>query len=143
MAHSTFTVGNYLAERLVQIGIRHHFVVPGDYNLILLDKLGGKLDLFGKPALIEVGCANELNCSMAAEGYAQANSAAACVVTYSVGALSAFNSTGSAYAENLPLILLSGLPILIIQANSISCTIYSGRAISHISSRWRRRSPAI
>jgi pyruvate decarboxylase len=110
MASSTFTVGDYLAERLVQIGIRHHFVVPGDYNLILLDKLGGKLDLFGKPALIEVGCANELNCSMAAEGYARANGAAACVVTYSVGALSAFNGTGSAYAENLPLILISGSP---------------------------------
>jgi pyruvate decarboxylase len=64
----------------------------------------------GRLTLIEVGCANELNCSMAAEGYARANGAAACVVTYSVGALSAFNGTGSAYAENLPLILISGSP---------------------------------
>lgn len=101
---STFTVGDYLAERLAQIGIRHHFVVPGDYNLILLDKLSAH------PKLTEVGCANELNCSMAAEGYARANGASACVVTYSVGALSAFNGTGSAYAENLPLILISGSP---------------------------------
>jgi pyruvate decarboxylase len=99
-----FTIGDYLAERLAQIGIRYHFVVPGDYNLILLDKLQSH------PDLTEIGCANELNCSMAAEGYARANGVSACVVTFSVGALSAFNGTGSAYAENLPLILISGSP---------------------------------
>lgn len=100
----TYTVGDYLAERLAQIGVRHHFVVPGDYNLILLDKLQSN------PDLTEIGCANELNCSMAAEGYARANGVSACVVTFSVGAISAFNGTGSAYAENLPLILISGSP---------------------------------
>ncbi|KAF4268510.1 hypothetical protein KXV89_007539 [Aspergillus fumigatus] len=99
-----FTVGDYLAERLSQIGIEHPFVVPGDYNLILLDKLQAH------PKLSEIGCANELNCSLAAEGYARANGVAACVVTYNVGAFSAFNGTGSAYAENLPLILISGSP---------------------------------
>lgn len=99
-----YTVGDYLAERLAQIGLRHHFVVPGDYNLILLDKLSAH------PDLTEIGCANELNCSLAAEGYARAHGASACVVTFSVGALSAFNGTGSAYAENLPLILISGSP---------------------------------
>lgn len=99
-----YTVGDYLGERLAQVGIRHHFVVPGDYNLILLDKLQAH------PDLIQVGCTNELNCSMAAEGYARANGPSACVVTFSVGALSAFNGTGSAYAENLPLILISGSP---------------------------------
>ncbi|KAJ9156028.1 Pyruvate decarboxylase [Pleurostoma richardsiae] len=102
--NSKFTVGDYLAQRLAEIGIRHHFVVPGDYNLILLDKLQAN------PSLKEVGCANELNCSLAAEGYARANGASVCVVTFSVGALSAFNGTGSAYAENLPLILVSGSP---------------------------------
>lgn len=101
---ATFTIGDYLAERLAQIGIRHHFVVPGDYNLILLDKLQSH------PDLSELGCANELNCSLAAEGYARAQGVAACIVTYSVGAFSAFNGTGSAYAENLPLILVSGSP---------------------------------
>jgi len=91
-----FTVGDYLAERLAQVGVRHHFVVPGDYNLVLLDKLQAHKDLK------EIGCANELNCSLAAEGYARANGVSACVVTFSVGAISAFNGTGSAYAENLP-----------------------------------------
>lgn len=99
-----FTVGDYLAKRLAQIGIRHHFIVPGDYNLILLDKLEAH------PALTEVGCTNELNCSLAAEGYARAHGVGVCVVTYSVGAFSAFNGVGSASAENLPLILVSGAP---------------------------------
>lgn len=99
-----FTVGDYLAQRLAQVGVGSYFVVPGDYNLILLDKLQKN------PQLREIGCANELNCSLAAEGYARANGVAACVVTYSVGAFSAFNGTGSAYAENLPVILISGAP---------------------------------
>lgn len=104
MSTTKFTVGDYLAERLAQMGIRHHFVVPGDYNLVLLDKLSAH------PALTEIGCTNELNCSLAAEGYARANGVSVCVVTFSVGALSAFNGTGSAFAENLPLILVSGGP---------------------------------
>jgi TPP-dependent 2-oxoacid decarboxylase len=36
-----FTIGNYLATRLEQIGIKHYFMVPGDYNLVLLDQPGG------------------------------------------------------------------------------------------------------
>ena len=90
------TVGSYLATRFEQIGLLHHFVVPGDYNLILLDRL---LD---NPKRTQIGCTNELNCSFAAEGYARANGIAACVVTFSVGAFSAFNGIGGAYAENLP-----------------------------------------
>jgi indolepyruvate decarboxylase len=33
------TVGTYLAERLSQIGLEHHFAVAGDYNVVLLDQL--------------------------------------------------------------------------------------------------------
>src|SRR5271166_5472796 len=36
---STVTIGSYLATRLDQIGLKHHFVVAGDYNLVLLDQL--------------------------------------------------------------------------------------------------------
>ncbi len=34
-----FTVGKYLAARFEQIGLKHYFMVPGDYNLVLLDEL--------------------------------------------------------------------------------------------------------
>jgi pyruvate decarboxylase len=100
----TYTVGSYLATRLSQIGLEHHFAVAGDYNLVLLD------ELLTNKSLKQVYCSNELNCGFSAEGYARARGAAAAVVTFSVGALSAFNAIGSAYAENLPVILVSGAP---------------------------------
>ncbi|PYD62756.1 alpha-keto acid decarboxylase family protein [Gluconacetobacter entanii] len=100
----TYTVGRYLGTRLAQIGLKHHFAVAGDYNLVLLDQL------LATPDLKQVYCCNELNCGFSAEGYARANGAGAAVVTFSVGALSALNAIGGAYAENLPVILISGAP---------------------------------
>lgn len=99
-----YTVGMYLADRLTQIGLKHHFAVAGDYNLALLDQL-----LLNKD-MQQVYCCNELNCGFSAEGYARARGAAAAVVTFSVGAISAMNAIGGAYAENLPVILISGSP---------------------------------
>jgi indolepyruvate decarboxylase len=100
----TYTVGSYLARRLQQIGLKHHFAVAGDFNLVLLDQL------LSVKELEQVYCCNELNCGYSAEGYARALGAAAAVVTFSVGGLSAINALGSAYAENLPVILISGAP---------------------------------
>jgi hypothetical protein len=34
---STVTTGSYLATGLEQIGLKHHFAVAGDYNLVLLE----------------------------------------------------------------------------------------------------------
>jgi indolepyruvate decarboxylase len=100
----TYTVGSYLAARLSQIGLKHHFAVAGDFNLVLLDQLLANKDLE------QVYCCNELNCGYSAEGYARACGAAAAVVTFSVGGLSAINAIAGAYAENLPVILVSGAP---------------------------------
>jgi pyruvate decarboxylase len=100
----TYTVGSYLARRLQQIGLKHHFAVAGDFNLVLLDQL------LTVKELEQVYCCNELNCGYSAEGYARACGAAAAVVTFSVGGLSAINAIGGAYAENLPVILISGAP---------------------------------
>lgn len=116
-----FTVGMYLAERLVQIGVRHHFAVAGDYNLILLDQL------LTNQQSEQIYCSNELNCSFAAEGYARARGVAACIVTFGVGALSATAGIGGAYAENLPVILISGAP----NSNDIG----SGRVLHHTPGR--------
>ena len=100
----TYTVGSYLAARLSQIGLKHHFAVAGDFNLVLLDQL------LTNKNLQQIYCSNELNCGYSAEGYARAQGASAAVVTFSVGALSAFNAIAGAYAENLPVILVSGAP---------------------------------
>ena len=95
------TVGHYLATRLEQIGLEHYFQVPGDYNLQLLD------ELLKNDNLKMVSCTNELNASYASEGYARANGASACVITFNVGAFSALNGVAGAYAERLPMIFIS------------------------------------
>ena len=58
----TYTVADYLLDRLAQIGIRHFFGVPGDYNLQFLDHV------LAHPQITWVGCANELNAAYAADG---------------------------------------------------------------------------
>jgi Thiamine pyrophosphate enzyme, N-terminal TPP binding domain len=56
-----YTVGSYLSARLSQIGLKHHFAVAGDFNLVLLDQLLTNKDLQ------QVCCCNELNCGYSAE----------------------------------------------------------------------------
>ena len=105
MADCFTTVGQYLGKRLVDVGIEHYFAVPGDYNLILLDELL-KVD-----GLEMIGCCNELNAGYAADGYARhRNGPSALVVTFSVGGLSAVNAVAGAYAEDMPVIAISGGP---------------------------------
>ncbi len=96
------TVGGYLATRLEQAGVRHYFVVPGDFNLVLLDQL------LTNPRIKMIGCCNELNAGYAADGYARSNGVSAFVVTYSVGGLSALNAVACAYAEDLPVLVIVG-----------------------------------
>ncbi len=96
------TIGGYLATRLEQVGIHHYFAIPGDYNLALFDRILENQDL------TMVGCCNELNAGYAADGYARAHGAAAMLVTYSVGGLSAINAVAGHYAEDLPVIVISG-----------------------------------
>ena len=71
-------MSGYLISRLQQIGIKHLFGVPGDYNLDFLD------DVLQSP-ICWVGNCNELNAGYAADGYARLNGVGAAVVTYSVG----------------------------------------------------------
>ena len=97
-----YTVGSYLAKRLEQMGIEHYFVVPGDFNLMLLD------ELLKNKNLKQIGSSNELNASYAAEGYARIKGAGAIVITFNVGAFSAINGIAGAYAERLPIIFISG-----------------------------------
>ena len=99
-----FTVGKYLAARLEQIGLKHYFMVPGDYNLTLLD------ELLENENLEQIGCCNELNAAYAAEGYARVNGAGAVLTTFNVGAFSALNGVAGAYAERLPVIVVSSGP---------------------------------
>lgn len=100
----TITLGEYLAKRLQEIGLKHYFAIPGDFNLSLLD------ELLKNKNLQMINCCNELNAGYAADGYARAEGIAALVLTYSVGGLSSVNAIAGAYAEDLPIITISGGP---------------------------------
>ncbi|KAK9223910.1 hypothetical protein WN944_012359 [Citrus x changshan-huyou] len=101
---SVGTLGRHLARRLVEIGAKDVFSVPGDFNLTLLDHL------IAEPELNLVGCCNELNAGYAADGYARSRGVGACVVTFTVGGLSVLNAIAGAYSENLPVICIVGGP---------------------------------
>lgn len=98
------TVGSYIAKRIEQLGIKHYFAIPGDFNLILLD------EFLKNKNLSMINCCNELNAGYAADGYARAYGISALILTYSVGGLSAINAVAGAYAEDLPMIVISGGP---------------------------------
>ncbi|KML65381.1 indolepyruvate decarboxylase [Pectobacterium peruviense] len=106
-----YTVGDYLLDRLTQIGIQHIFGVPGDYNLHFLDHV------IRNPDITWVGCANELNAAYAADGYARCRPAAALLTTFGVGELSAINGIAGSYAEYLPVIHIAAAPCLASQRN--------------------------
>jgi pyruvate decarboxylase len=95
------TVGKYLATRFEQIGLKHYFMVPGDYNLVLLD------ELLSNKNVQQIGCCNELNAAYAAEGYARVNGCGAVITTFNVGAFSALAGVAGAFAERLPVIFVS------------------------------------
>ncbi|NJK38575.1 MAG: alpha-keto acid decarboxylase family protein [Oscillatoriales cyanobacterium RM2_1_1] len=97
------TVADYLISRLKTIGIRHIFGVPGDYVLKLMDYiLESSIQL--------INTCNELNAGYAADAYGRLNGVGALCVTYGVGGLSLVNALAGAYAEEVPLIVISGAP---------------------------------
>ncbi len=101
--NSDFTISSYLVSRLQEVGIKHLFGVPGDYVLDFLD------EVIASP-IKWVGTCNELNAGYAADGYARMNGAGAAVVTYGVGGLSILNAVAGAFAEQVPMIVISGAP---------------------------------
>ena len=97
------TIGRYLVRRLCEIGVKHLFGVPGDYVLDLMD------EVIDSP-LRFIGTCNELNAGYAADAYSRLNGIGAVMVTYGVGGFSLLNAVAGAYAERVPLVVISGAP---------------------------------
>ncbi|MGD6888272.1 alpha-keto acid decarboxylase family protein [Bacillus mobilis] len=108
---SQYTVSTYLLDRLSELGIEHIFGVPGDYNLAFLD------DVLAHEKLEWVGNCNELNAAYAADGYARIKGIAALITTFGVGELSALNGVAGSYAENVPVIKITGTPTTKVMEN--------------------------
>ncbi|POF61529.1 pyruvate decarboxylase [Novacetimonas maltaceti] len=100
------SVGTYLLERLRALGVRRIYGVPGDYNLEFLELIE-RTD-----GISFIGNCNELNAAYAADGDARLSGISAVLTTYGVGDLSALSAIAGAYAEGVPVIMISGVPPL-------------------------------
>ena len=101
---ATYTVGQYLVDRLKQLGLEHLFSIAGDYSIQWLTKY---VEGSGIAVIQEV---NELNAGYAADGYARLRGIGALCTTYSAGALCAANAVAGAFVEKVPLVLINGTP---------------------------------
>jgi indolepyruvate decarboxylase len=97
-------VADYIVERIAAEGISHCFGVAGDYVFPVCDAVDSS------PKVKWIGCANELNASYAADGYARIRGAAMLATTYGVGELSALNGVMGAKAERSLVFHVVGMP---------------------------------
>ncbi len=107
---SSYTVADYLMDRLVEVGIDRAFGVPGDFTLALLDQV------VAHRGLTWTGCTNELNAAYAADGYGRLRGMAAVCTTFGVGELSAINALAGSFAEHVPVVEIVGAPATTAQA---------------------------
>ena len=103
MESGFISIGQYLIERLYELGIRHIFGVPGDFVL-------GFYDLLVNSKIKVINMCDEQRAGFAADAYARVNGVGAVCVTYCVGGLKIANPTAGAFAEKSPLIVISGSP---------------------------------
>lgn len=99
------TVGQYLVQRLGELGLRHLFSIAGDYSIEWINRYVEPSETI--EVIEEV---NELNAGYAADGYARLKGIGALCVTYSAGALCAVNAIAGAYVEKVPVVLINGTP---------------------------------
>src|SRR6478735_7978266 len=95
----------FLFDQLWNQGVRHIFGIPGDFVLNLYEALEDdrRFQL--------VTLSHEPGVGFAADGAARiTNGLGVCVVTYGAGGLNLLNSVACAYAEESPLIVITGGP---------------------------------
>ncbi len=98
------TIGDYLIDKFYDYGVHHIFGVPGDYVLGFYQQLSQS----NKVKIIN-SC-DEQGAGFAADAYARIKGIGAVCVTYCVGGLKVVNATAQAFAEESPLVIISGAP---------------------------------
>jgi TPP-dependent 2-oxoacid decarboxylase len=102
MKNST-AIGEYLINRLYDLGVRHVFGIPGDYVLGFYDQLvASKIKV--------INTCDEQGAGFAADAYARVRGLGAVCITYCVGGLKVANTTAEAFAEKSPVVVISGAP---------------------------------
>jgi TPP-dependent 2-oxoacid decarboxylase len=103
METDEITIGDYLIKKLYEHGLRHAFGIPGDYVLAFYKKLyDSKIKM--------INTADEQAAGYAANAYARVRGLGVVCITYGVGGLKVANTTAQAYAEESPVVVISGAP---------------------------------
>lgn len=97
------TIDEYLLRRLKSLGVDHIFGIPGDFILPLFETMVDN-------EVEHIAACNELNAGYAADGYARLRGLGAVAVTYGPGSFSLVNAVAGAYAEEVPVVVISGGP---------------------------------
>ncbi|HXZ84104.1 MAG TPA: thiamine pyrophosphate-binding protein, partial [Myxococcota bacterium] len=98
-------LGEFLVAYLRRMGVTHLFGLPGDLVLGLFQSLGRER------ALDIVTFSHEPAVGFAADGYARATRRLGVIcVTYGAGGHNIVNPVAAAYAERVPLLVISGGP---------------------------------
>lgn len=105
MVYDSYSVGQYLVDRLHELGVRHLFSVPGPY---CAEWLHHYVEQSG--SVRRIGHTNALNAGYAADGYARTNGVGAVCVPHSVGAYSLLNAVAGSFVERVPVIVINGAP---------------------------------
>jgi len=100
---ATTTIGQYLIDRLLALGARHVFGVPGDFVLAYYKQLTDS-------ELTVVNTSDEQGAGFAADAYARLNGIGAVCITYGVGSLKVTNTTAQAFSEKSPVVVICGGP---------------------------------
>ena len=97
------TVSDYIIRRLKEQGVEHVFGIPGDFILPFFE-------VMAESDIEQIAACNELNAGYAADGYARLKGMSAVAVTYGPGSFSLVNAVAGAYAERVPMLVISGGP---------------------------------
>jgi len=99
----SLSIGNYLIKRISELGVGHVFGIPGDYVLSFFHMLEES------PLEVIITC-DEQGAGFAANAYAQMKGLGVVCATYGVGGLKLVNTTAQAFAEKIPVLIISGAP---------------------------------
>lgn len=97
------TIARHLVARVQERGVTEAFGIVGDYVL----KFVSELEQEGLPVLVT---ADEQGAGFAADAYARVRGLGVAVCTYGVGGLKLANATAGAWAEQVPMLVVSGAP---------------------------------
>ena len=96
-------VGEYLFQRVRELGVRHTFGIPGDFVLPLYQVLE-------RVPIQPIVVTHEPSAGFAADAYARLRGLGVALVTFGAGALNMVNAVAQAYAERSPVLVVSGAP---------------------------------